>query len=172
MKFWDPPGNFTLVYEYQLKCELMLPLPPFVQYTLACLHVAPGQVTPNMLKQILGTGVLFRMLKQELPNCDEFNACWHMGWCAKKGSRGCVTMKSRGKFKVLVEDLATSTSETWRRRCFLFGGQWQEWHGHPFRVPGSFQRIGTVFLPCVVLFCLPSHCGQLALCSAARVQLD
>ncbi|KAL6188091.1 hypothetical protein ACLB2K_039485 [Fragaria x ananassa] len=69
VKFWDPPGNFTLVYEYQLRCGLMFWLPPFVQYTLACLHVAPGQVTPNMLKQILGTCVLFRLLKQEFPVC-------------------------------------------------------------------------------------------------------
>ncbi|KAL6185494.1 hypothetical protein ACLB2K_041627 [Fragaria x ananassa] len=53
VKFWDPPGNFTLVYEYQLRYGLMFPLPPFVQYTLACLHVALGQVTPNMKRQIL-----------------------------------------------------------------------------------------------------------------------
>ncbi|KAL6127506.1 hypothetical protein ACLB2K_070871 [Fragaria x ananassa] len=89
VKFWDPPGKFTLVYEYQLKCGLMFPLPPFVQYTLACLHVAPGQVTPNMLKQILGTSVLFRLLKQEFPNCDEFNALFlHVTSRAGKWSRG------------------------------------------------------------------------------------
>ncbi|KAL6200048.1 hypothetical protein ACLB2K_029830 [Fragaria x ananassa] len=52
--------------------------PLLQEYTLACLHVAPGQVTPNMLKQILVTGVLFRLLKQEFPNCMEFNVCWHM----------------------------------------------------------------------------------------------
>ena len=79
VNFWNPPDNFTLVYEYQLKCGLMFPLPTFLQYTVACLHVASGKVTPNMLRQILGTWVLFRLLGQEFPNCEEFNACWHMG---------------------------------------------------------------------------------------------
>ncbi|KAL6124685.1 hypothetical protein ACLB2K_077197 [Fragaria x ananassa] len=59
---WDPSGNFTLVYEYQLRCGLTFPLSPFVQYTLACLHVAPGQVTPIMLRQILGTELMERLI--------------------------------------------------------------------------------------------------------------
>nr|XP_011457681.1 PREDICTED: uncharacterized protein LOC105349532 [Fragaria vesca subsp. vesca] len=64
-----------------------------------------------------------------------------MAYYVKKGSRGHVTLKSRGKFKILVEDLPTSTNESWRRKCFLVRGQWQEWHGHPFRVPEAFQKI-------------------------------
>ncbi|KAL6179269.1 hypothetical protein ACLB2K_050785 [Fragaria x ananassa] len=62
-------------------------------------------MSPYLTRHILGTRMLFRLLRQEFPNFEEFNACWHMGWYAKKGSRGCVTMKSRRKFKVLVENL-------------------------------------------------------------------
>ncbi|KAL6225541.1 hypothetical protein ACLB2K_004391 [Fragaria x ananassa] len=97
VKFWDSPGNFTLVYEYQLRCGLTFPLPPFVQYILACLHVAPGKVTPNMLRQILGTGVLFRLLRQEFPNFEEFNACWNMGVVCKEGQPGLRDDEVSGK---------------------------------------------------------------------------
>ena len=62
VKFWAPPDDFTLVYEYQLRCGLMFPLPPLVQYTLTCLHIALWQVIPNTLRQILRTYVLFRLL--------------------------------------------------------------------------------------------------------------
>jgi hypothetical protein len=140
-----PPPGLIAIHEHMFKHGFTLPLPGWVQYILAALGFAPGQLSPNAWRQLLGMSVLWFFSGQGWPTRNEVLGCYRPSYSTKKGCGGTVSLNSR-TIGTIVEDLPTSQTD-WRKTVCFAGGRWEYDGVVPAgQVPNAFQPIGLALL--------------------------